>query len=285
MDHWPNCIFDCFERVDLNQYSSFLPIYTAAIQPQKTRGFGMVDFVKQREQMVMRQILARGVRDQKVLQAMGKVRREAFLPVNVHELAYCDSPLPIAAGQTISQPYIVAYMVEALALKGGEKVLEIGAGSGYAAAVLAEIAGEVYSIERIAELAESATAHLADEGCDNVHILNADGTTGWAEHAPFDAILVSAGAPIVPEILKNQLAVGGHLIVPVGADKRAQELIRITRRERDQFDLEYLADVRFVPLIGKQGWEEEQGELESGRPPRDPDTAKGEPNPSRFDFA
>ncbi len=226
----------------------------------------MVDYSKQREHMVAGQIAARGVRDRKVLQAMGKVRRETFVPADMSELAYQDSPLPIAAGQTISQPYIVAYMVEALTLQGGEKVLEIGAGSGYAAAVLAEIAGEVYTIEHIGELARYAADRLAEEGYDNVHILNADGTTGWVDHAPFDAILVSAGAPVVPESLKSQLAVGGRMVIPVGTDKRAQELIRITHREQGQFDREDLADVRFVPLIGEQGWEVEEPGPENSRP-------------------
>jgi protein-L-isoaspartate(D-aspartate) O-methyltransferase len=226
----------------------------------------MADFAEQRERMVREQIFSRGVRDRKVLDAMGKVAREAFVPADVRELAYADTPLPIAAGQTISQPYIVAYMIEALALRGGEKVLEIGAGSGYAAAVLAEVAGEVYTIERIGELADNAAAHLEEEGYDNVHILNADGTRGWVEQAPFDAILVSAGAPAVPENLKSQLAVGGRMIVPVGTDKRAQELLRITHRENGQFEREDLADVRFVPLIGEQGWEVEAALPESVQP-------------------
>ena len=155
----------------------------------------MIDFAQQRNRMVAEQITARGVRDRNVLEAMGKVRREAFLPNNLHKQAYDDTPLPIAEGQTISQPYIVAYMIEALALQGGEKVLEIGAGSGYAAAVLAEIVGQVYTIERIGQLAEKAASHLIDEGYDNVHVLHADGTKGWMEQSPFDAILVSAGAP------------------------------------------------------------------------------------------
>jgi protein-L-isoaspartate(D-aspartate) O-methyltransferase len=175
--------------------------------------------------------------------------------------------LPIDAEQTISQPYIVAFMVEALGLVGGEKVLEIGAGSGYAAAVLAEIAGEVYAIERIGQLAEKAAANLNHAGYRNVHVLHDDGTRGWEEEAPFDAILVSAGAPEVPEALKHQLAPGGRLVIPIGRDRFAQELIRITRGERAQFDREDLADVRFVPLIGEQGWEiDDNGEITA--PPR-----------------
>ncbi|NNE21735.1 MAG: protein-L-isoaspartate(D-aspartate) O-methyltransferase, partial [Rhizobiales bacterium] len=169
------------------------------------------DLAGQRQRMVNRQVHARGVRDARVLDAMNKVPREKFLPADLRKFAYVDRPLPIAEGQTISQPYIVAYMVEALALKGGEKVLEIGAGSGYAAAVLAEIAGEVFTIERIAQLAEKAASHLADAGYDNVHVLHADGTRGWLDEAPFDAILVSAGAPHVPETLKSQLATGGRM--------------------------------------------------------------------------
>jgi protein-L-isoaspartate(D-aspartate) O-methyltransferase len=226
----------------------------------------MKDFEKRRKQMVADQIRARGVRDSLVLEAMGKVRREAFVAEDLRELAYDDMPLPIAAEQTISQPFIVAYMVEALALEGGEKVLEIGAGSGYAAAVLGEITGQVYAIERIAQLAEFAASNLIEEGYENVHVLHADGTKGWPEHAPFDAILVSAGAPVVPETLKSQLAVGGRMVVPVGSDPRAQELIRITRTAAEEFDREHLADVRFVPLIGEQGWEAETPPPETARP-------------------
>lgn len=226
----------------------------------------MVDFSEQRKRMVEDQIAARGVRDPDVLMAMGKVRREVFVPPAVRELAYGDTPLPIAAGQTISQPYIVAYMVEALSIQRGDKVLEIGAGSGYAAAILAELADEVYTIERISELAEHAAAHLRDEGYSNVHVLNADGTRGWAEHAPFDAILVSAGAPVVPESLKDQLAVGGRMVIPVGTSQRAQELVRITRRADGRFEVEDLADVRFVPLIGEQGWEVDDAEKHPSSP-------------------
>lgn len=216
-------------------------------------------FDLQRKEMVAHNIAARGVRDELVLEAMRKVPREQFLPEKMREFAYEDSPLPIAGSQTISQPYIVAFMVEALALKGGEKVLEIGAGSGYAAAVLSEIAANVYTVERLGQLAEQAAARLADLGYDNVHVLHGDGTRGWPEHAPYDAIVVAAGGPQIPEALKQQLRIGGRLVIPVGTDQNAQELVRITRVARDEYRSEDIADVRFVPLIGEQGWEAAQG--------------------------
>lgn len=205
--------------------------------------------------MVANQVAARGVRCEKVLDAMRKVPREQFLPEGLKEFAYEDSPLPIKAGQTISQPYIVAFMIEGLVLQGGEKVLEIGAGSGYAAAVLAEIASEVYTIERIEELAESAKAALAAAGYENVHVLHADGTLGWSEHAPFDGIIVTAGGPEVPESLKQQLKIGGHLVIPVGKDREFQELKRVSRTSENEFETETLAAVRFVPLVGAEGWD------------------------------
>ena len=211
-------------------------------------------FDQLREEMVARNIAARGVRDELVLEAMRKVPRELFLPEKLREFAYEDSPLPIAGEQTISQPYIVAFMAEALMLKGGEEVLEIGAGSGYAAAVLSEIAADVYTVERLGQLAEQAAARLADLGYDNVHVLHGDGTRGWPEHAPYDAIVVAAGGPQVPESLKEQLKIGGRLVIPVGADQRAQELVRVTRISKDRYRSEDIADVRFVPLIGEEGW-------------------------------
>ena len=214
----------------------------------------VIDFAGLRREMVEHHIRARGVRSQPVLDAMGKVPREAFLPHHLHEFAYDDTALPIEAGQTISQPYIVAFMTEALALKGGEKVLEIGAGSGYAAAVLAEIAGEVYSVERIGQLAEKAAVALADLGYRNVHILHGDGTRGWPDHAPYDAIVVTAGGPQVPQALCAQLKVGGRLVIPVGSDARTQELTRITRISEHEYKREDLADVTFVPLLGQEGF-------------------------------
>ena len=213
-----------------------------------------------RKQFVSEQIEARGVRDSLVLKAMRRVPRELFVPKELREVAYEDIPLPIGQGQTISQPYIVGFMIEALALRGGEKVLEIGAGSGYAAAVVAEIAREVFAIERIGQLAESAATNLEKARCENVHVRHADGTEGWVEEAPFDAILVSAGAPDVPRSLMRQLTIGGHMIVPVGNGPRAQELIRITRVAEDDFEQEDIADVRFVRLIGKEGWESEDND-------------------------
>ena len=224
------------------------------------------ELVASRQRMVAEQIYARGVRDKHVLNAMSKVRREAFIPRKFRAMAYEDTPLPIAEGQTISQPYIVAFMVEALQLQGNERVLEIGTGSGYAAAILGEITTHIYTIERVGQLAETAASNLMDEGYENVHVLHADGTLGWAEHAPFDAILVSAGAPVVPESLKNQLATGGRMVIPVGSNERAQELVRITRQEKGQFDREDLADVRFVPLIGEEGWEADEPIYPTKRP-------------------
>src|SRR6516164_4519364 len=211
-------------------------------------------FAQLRAEMVERAIRARGVRSELVLAAMGRVPREAFLPHALCEFAYVDSPLPIEGGQTISQPYIVAFMTEALALEGGEKVLEIGTGSGYAAAVLAEIAGEVYTVERIGQLAEKAAVTLADLGYDNVHVLHGDGTKGWPDHAPYDGIIVAAGGPKIPESLKKQLKIGGRLVIPVGNDPKIQELVRVTRISENEYRREDLADVRFVPLIGHEGW-------------------------------
>jgi protein-L-isoaspartate(D-aspartate) O-methyltransferase len=213
-----------------------------------------------RQKMVARDIAARGVRDELVLDAMRKVPRELFLPDNLREFAYDDSPLPIAGEQTISQPYIVAFMVESLMLKGGEKILEIGAGSGYAAAVLSEIAANVYAVERLGPLAEKAASTLAELGYDNVHVLHGDGTRGWPEHAPYDAIVVAAGGPQVPESLKEQLKIGGRLVIPVGADQSGQELVRVTRLSTGEYRSEDIADVRFVPLIGAEGWAIAKGE-------------------------
>jgi protein-L-isoaspartate(D-aspartate) O-methyltransferase len=221
---------------------------------QSTTRRSKAEFAKLRNEMVEKAIAARGVRSEPVLRAMRSVTREAFLPKELREFAYDDCPLPIEEEQTISQPYIVAFMTEALALQGGEKVLEIGAGSGYAAAVLAEIAGEVYTVERIGQLAEKAASTLADLGYHNVHVLHGDGTKGWREHAPYDGIIVAAGGPKIPDSLKEQLKVGGRLVIPVGSDATVQELVRVIRVSETEFRREDLADVRFVPLIGHEGW-------------------------------
>ncbi|MFN0009896.1 MAG: protein-L-isoaspartate(D-aspartate) O-methyltransferase [Planctomycetota bacterium] len=216
-----------------------------------------IDYDARRRQMVERQIAARGVRSPKVLAAMSRVRREGYVPSYLGEFAYEDTPLPIEEEQTISQPYIVGFMIDALDLKGGERVLEIGTGSGYAAAVLAEIAGEVYTIERHERLARQATERLRGDGYANVHVRNGDGTLGWPEEAPFDAIVVAAGGPEVPESLREQLAVGGRLVIPVGSVIGLQKLVRVTRVGAERFQQVELADVRFVPLVGEGGWREE----------------------------
>ena len=211
---------------------------------------------RERERMADVQIAARGVRDPSVLHAMRAVHREDFLPDHLAPDAYRDEPLPIGEGQTISQPYVVAAMTAALRLKPGNRVLEIGTGSGYAAAVLSAIAAEVHTIERIESLAEAARHRLAELGYTNVHVRSGDGTLGWPERAPFDAIAVTAGGPDVPRSLLQQLAVGGRLVMPVGSTPRLQRLVRVVRTGPDTFEREELEDVAFVPLIGAEGWPE-----------------------------
>lgn len=206
--------------------------------------------------MVTRQLIARGLHDPAVLAAMRSVPRQAFVPAYLAEYAFDDGPLPIAEGQTISQPYVVAWMAEALHLEPTDRVLEIGTGSGYAAAVLSRIAAEVYTVERHAELAGGARKLLERLGYDNVHVLRGDGTRGWPEHAPYDAIAVAAGSHEVPPALLDQLAAGGRLVMPVGSGPEDQELLRITRLAGtgpDQFRREELGGVRFVPLVSAGG--------------------------------
>ncbi len=212
----------------------------------------------ERQRMVEKQIMARGVRSPAVLQAVGKVRREGYVPSYLGEFAYSDTPLPIEEEQTISQPYIVAFMVEALRLEGHERVLEIGTGSGYAAAVLAEIATEVYTIERHESLARTAEKRLGEDGYTNVQVRCGDGTLGWPNKAPFDAIIVAAGGPIVPDALRDQLKLGGRLVIPTGPTVGLQKLLRITRTGPSAFETEELAEVRFVPLVGEEGWHAEK---------------------------
>jgi protein-L-isoaspartate(D-aspartate) O-methyltransferase len=217
----------------------------------------MVDLRQAREDMVRRHLAARGIRDPATLEAMRTVPREAFLPLELAEFAYEDAPLPIAQGQTISQPFIVALMTAALELAPSDRVLEIGTGSGYAAAILGRIARDVYTIERHGELADAAAGRLRALGFQNVRVMHGDGTLGWAAHAPYDAIVVAAGGPDVPRALLEQLAVGGRLVIPVGTDRGMQTLVRMTREADGSFRREDLGDVRFVPLIGAQGWDEE----------------------------
>jgi len=207
-----------------------------------------------KELMVNEHLVARGIRDEAVLRAMREVPREAFLPPELKAYAYDDSPLPIDAGQTISQPYIVAYMIEALELTGEERVLEIGTGSGYAAAVLSRCAAEVVTVERIATLADNARGRLESLGYGNVTVHLGDGTLGWQDSAPYDGIVVTAGAPDLPPALLSQLAPGGRFVIPVGTTQHLQSLIRVRRVADDEYRREELCPVRFVPLIGEQGW-------------------------------
>lgn len=217
---------------------------------------GTADVSGPREHMVQRHLAARGIREPRVLEAFRAVPREAFLPPELHEFAYEDAPLPIEQGQTISQPYIVALMTAALELRPGDRVLEVGTGSGYAAAILARIAGRVDSIERHEELARLAARRLQQLGFANVSVHHGDGSLGWPEHAPYDAIAVAAAGPRVPRLLLAQLAPGGRLVMPVGEGRELQSLVRITRKPDGSFTREELADVRFVPLVGAQGFED-----------------------------
>src|SRR6266540_5261068 len=205
---------------------------------------GVDTFASRRERMVEEQIAARGIADLAVLDAMRAVPRQMFVPPSAAEFAYEDTPLPIEEGQTISQPYVVALMAAALKLTPRDRVLEIGAGSGYAAAVLSRIAAEVYTIERHAALAELASRRMKDLGFDNVHLLHGDGTLGWPEHAPYDAIVVAAGGPSVPEALRAQLVIGGRLVIPVGATPPEQELVCVTRTGEHEYGQEDLGSVR-----------------------------------------
>jgi protein-L-isoaspartate(D-aspartate) O-methyltransferase len=212
----------------------------------------------EREHMVQAHLVARGIRDPAVVEAFRTVPREAFLPPELEEFAYQDAPLPIECGQTISQPYIVALMAAALQLSPGDRVLEIGTGSGYAAAILGRIARQVYSVERHEELARTAARRLDELGFENVSVHHGDGSLGWPEHAPYDAIVVAAGGPGVPPALLEQLAPGGRLVMPVGEGRGFQKLVRLTRQADDSIASEDLGDVRFVPLVGEQGWQDSE---------------------------
>jgi protein-L-isoaspartate(D-aspartate) O-methyltransferase len=217
----------------------------------------MPDYKRARERMVDIQIARRGVRDARVLEAIRRVPREEFVDPGFEEFAYDDGPLPIGANQTISQPYIVALMIEAAELRPGDRVLEVGAGSGYAAAVVSRIAAQVYAIERHAQLVATAQRRLDELGYKNIELRVGDGTRGWPEAAPFDAILVAASGPEVPATLKQELAIGGRLIIPVGLQHFHQSLRKVTRLSETQYEEEDLGGVAFVPLIGEQGWAED----------------------------
>ena len=208
----------------------------------------------QRSKMTERLQTHYGISDPRVIEAMASIPRHKFVPEALKSQAYNDSALPISSGQTISQPFIVAKMTELLGLTGGEKVLEIGSGTGYQTAVLASIARRVYAIERLPNLTAEAAARLDALGIRNVTFKTGDGTEGWKIYSPFDAILVAAGGPHAPKPLISQLAIGGRLVVPVGKDRRSQMLVRITKTENG-ISSEDCGTCSFVPLIGEHGWE------------------------------
>jgi protein-L-isoaspartate(D-aspartate) O-methyltransferase len=212
------------------------------------------DYRADRERMIHNQLIPRGIRDPRVLKAMAKVPRHRFVGDELKSEAYGDHPLPIGFEQTISQPYIVAHMTEALELINSEKVLEIGTGSGYQTAILAELSKEVYTIERVEPLLMMAKQVLAELGYANIYFKVFDGSLGWEEYGPFDAIVVTAGAPDIPQPLLDQLSDGGRLVIPVGA-RVNQELVKI-RKKDGTFIREGLGGVRFVSLIGAYGWSE-----------------------------
>ena len=214
----------------------------------------MTDFVSQREAMVERQLKRRGITEPQILEAFLAVPRELFVSERYAHEAYGDHPLPIEAQQTISQPYIVALMIQAAAIKPGDKVLEVGAGSGYAAAVISRIAGKVVAIERQHELVEVASERIRSLDYHNVEIIEGDGTKGWAEEAPYDAILAAASGSHVPESLVEQLKPGGCIVMPIGDRGWVQTLVKMVKREDGSLQRSDLGGVRFVPLIGEEGW-------------------------------
>jgi protein-L-isoaspartate(D-aspartate) O-methyltransferase len=208
----------------------------------------------EREAMIQRQLKRRGIRDSHIIDAFREVRREAFISGEYGRLAYGDHPLPIESGQTISQPYIVALMIEAAEVKAGDTVLEVGAGSGYAAAVISRIAGKVIAVERQPALVEVARERMRTMGFDNVEIVEGDGSTGWPDAAPFDAIIAAATGSHVPAPLVEQLRDGGRLVMPIGDPETLQELIKVTKRPDGTLEQVNLGAVRFVPLVGEEGW-------------------------------
>ncbi|MFL9858720.1 protein-L-isoaspartate(D-aspartate) O-methyltransferase [Paraburkholderia madseniana] len=218
------------------------------------------DLAEPRETMIERQLVARGIAEPRILDAMRRVPREEFLSPDLREFAYADAALPIGAGQTITQPFIVARMLEAARLEPDDRVLEIGTGSGYAAAVLAQMVAHVDTVERHPQLAESASYRLNTLGYGNVNVYTADGTLGLPALAPFDAIVATASGPGVPPAWSAQLEIGGRLVMPVGPDPEHQRLIRLTRDSSTTYHEEMLDLVRFVPLIGAQGWGDVAGQ-------------------------
>jgi protein-L-isoaspartate(D-aspartate) O-methyltransferase len=216
----------------------------------------MTNYAAEREAMVERQLRRRGITEAEILDAFRAVPREEFVSEDHAHLAYGDHPLPIEANQTISQPYIVALMIQAAGIKPGDKVLEVGAGSGYAAAVISRIAAKVIGIERQHDLVEIARARLRRLGYGNVEIVEGDGTKGWPDQAPFDAILAAASGTHVPRALIDQLAPNGRIVMPVGDPGWVQELVKVTRQEDGSLKEENLGGVRFVPLIGEEGWKD-----------------------------
>ena len=209
-------------------------------------------FTELRLKMVEEQLIGRKIMDERVLDAMRNIPRHAFVPKRQQESAYEDRPLPIGKGQTISQPYMVALMSEILGLKGSEKVLEIGTGSGYQTAILASLAREIYSVELLDNLVTQAQAHLRELEKENVFVYLGDGSLGWPEKSPYDAIIVTAAAPSVPQPLLEQLAIGGRLVLPVGSAHR--QILQKWWPSGDGFDHEDYSAVAFVPLIGEYGW-------------------------------
>jgi protein-L-isoaspartate(D-aspartate) O-methyltransferase len=244
----------------------------------------MTDFTSARARMVERQIAARGIRDDRILDAFRAIPRELFVPERLREFAYEDGPLPIDADQTISQPYIVALMMEAAELAPSDLVLEVGSGSGYAAALFGQVVDEVIAIERHAELAEAAGERLTRLGAENVSIYQGDGTRGFPDKAPFDAIIVSASGSHVPEPLLLQLAINGRLVMPVGEPQEVQKLIKVTRTSEDEYEQEEIGAVRFVPLIGAHAWTE-KGERADPRSPAELIRDHAEPLPNLDDPA
>jgi protein-L-isoaspartate(D-aspartate) O-methyltransferase len=217
----------------------------------------MTDFAAEREAMVEQQLRRRGINEQIILDAFKEVPREEFVGPEHASLAHGDHPLPIEAGQTISQPYIVALMIQAAGIGLRDKVLEVGAGSGYAAAVISRIVDKVIAVERQALLVEIARERMRRLGFDNVEIHEGDGSRGWAPDAPYDGILVAASGSHVPQALIEQVADGGRIVMPLGEPEAMQELVRVTKKADGSIERDSLAGVRFVPLIGEEGWKEE----------------------------